>query len=178
MARKKSLLAANQAIQTLKEEYDRATHLLDAMPLACRLWNEDIEVKYVNGESLRLFGLQSEKEFIEHHFNLHPECQPDGSRSKEKIVEYVRKAFAEGKHAGMWMHQTLDGTLIPTEDVLVRISYGGGFAVAWYSRDLREHGNMISEIARRNAHTNIMNRVSYILLQSSIDTFGDDLSVR
>jgi len=175
MTRIKSLVAANQAIRALKEEYGRATQLLDAMPLACRLWNEDIEVKYVNAESLRLFGMQSEQEFIEHHLSLHPECQPDGSRSKEKIVECIKKAFAEGKYAGMWMHQTLDGMLIPTEDLLVRIPQGDGVAVAWYSRDLREHGKMISEIGRRNAHTNIMNRISYTLLQSSIGSFEDDL---
>jgi PAS domain S-box-containing protein len=45
-----------------------------------------------------------------------------------------------------WMHQTLDGKLIPVEITIVRINYKRDYAVIIYARDLREQKKMLEEL--------------------------------
>jgi signal transduction histidine kinase/DNA-binding NarL/FixJ family response regulator len=116
---------------------------------------------------LRLFGVKDRKEFAERYFELSPEFQPDGSNSKEKAIEYLTRAFDEGSLTVEWMHQTLDGTLVPSEVKLVRVLYGNDFVVAGYTRDLREHKQMMEIIRQRDKLLSTGNRTAEIMLGSA-----------
>ena len=140
----------NEQAVKLLEAHERTKLLLDVTPLACRLWNKNFEIFEINEAAVKLFNMKDKQEFMDRYFDLSPEHQPDGSISKEKSLEYLDKAFKEGKCVYEWLNCTLDGTLIPTEITLVRLKYEGEYVVAGYTRDLREHKKMMSEIEQRD----------------------------
>ncbi|MCL1834754.1 MAG: ATP-binding protein [Oscillospiraceae bacterium] len=134
-----------QAAQIL-DEHERTEVLLDATPLACRLWNKDFKVFECNEESVKLFGLESKQEYMDRIFDLSPEFQPDGMDSREKTILTLEKAFKEDMEPFEWLHQRLDGTPLPCEVTLVRVKHGGEDVIAGYTRDLRAEKRMLSEI--------------------------------
>jgi len=143
-------LQRNAQAAEIREAHNRSKTLLDATPLACRLWNKDLIVFDCNEESLKLFKLKDSQEFIDRYFDLSPEYQPDGQTTLEKTAVMLNKAFDEGRCVFEWMNQTLDGTPIPTEVTLVRVPYGDDYAVAGYSRDMREQKKMMQDIQSAN----------------------------
>jgi signal transduction histidine kinase/CheY-like chemotaxis protein/HPt (histidine-containing phosphotransfer) domain-containing protein/HAMP domain-containing protein len=130
----------------LRKEHFRIQLLLDTNPLACRLWDQDIQLLECNEAAVKLFGLKDKQEYISRYFELTPEFQPDGRISQEKIKEMVQEAFDKGACRYNFTYQLLDGSPLPTEVTLVRVPYGSSHVVAAYSRDLREQLKMLSEI--------------------------------
>ncbi len=112
--------------------------VLDTAPLALTLWNRKIQNVDTNAESLKLFDIPNKKEFLDNFYKLSPEYQPDGQLSSEKIVRIVNKVFEEGSFSFEWMHQKLNGELIPCEVIAIRIKHENDFLAAGYVRDLRE----------------------------------------
>ena len=165
----------NAQAAKIQEEHVRARLLLNATPLACRLWNREHEIFACNEESVVLFKLKDENEFMNRYFELSPKYQPDGQCSHTKAITVLNKAFDEGRCVIEWMNQLLDGTPMPTEVTLVRVPYGNDYVVAGYTRDLREHKKMMKEIEQRDNLLNTVNRVASILLQSGIGDFENDL---
>jgi len=159
----------------IQDTLERSKILLDSMPLSCRLWDRDMHMIDCNEESVRLFKLKDKSEFMSQYYDYFPEYQPDGSPSKKKSQEYIQKTFDEGRVSVEWLHKMPDGTLIPSEVTLVRVPYGNDFAVAGYTRDLREHKKMMSEIERRDSLMNTVNKAATILLRSEVDGFVRDL---
>ena len=128
-------------------EVDERTHImLDATPLGCKLWDKNLNVIECNQEAVHLFDLRDKQEFLDRFFDLSPEYQPDGRLTKEKSRELVQKAFDEGYCRFEWMHQKLDGELIPAEITLVRVRHEDDFAVAGYIRDLREYNQVVAKL--------------------------------
>ena len=162
-----------QAMQLL-EAHHQTQVLLDAMPFACNLWDRNLHIFGCNEENVRLFGLKNKQEFIDHFYELSPEYQPDGRPSTQK-TEFVKKAFEEGRCVFEWIHQRMDGVLIPSEVTLVRVMYNNDYAVAAYIRDLREQKMMIDEISRSANLINTVNQVAAILFQSDISEFENTL---
>ena len=129
-----------------READDRMQILLDATPLCVHIWDKNFKVIDCNLETVKFFRMGSKQEYLERYPELSPEFQPDGGRSREKAVEYVKKAFDEGYHRFEWMRRMPDGALVPVEATLVRLSYKGEDFVAAYSRDLREQKLMLQDI--------------------------------
>ncbi|MCL1975942.1 MAG: ATP-binding protein [Firmicutes bacterium] len=169
--------ALNNSIQAqaISGAHERTRLLLDAMPLICHLWDEDINIFEFNEANLEIFNLNSKQEVLDNFFDLSPQYQPDGQLSAEKMKMCINKAFKDGHYVFEWMHQQLDGTPIPCEVTLNRIKYEGKFLVAAYVRDLREYKQMIREIEKRDNLLYTVNQVAAILLTSDIDRFEDDL---
>ncbi|MCL2057523.1 MAG: ATP-binding protein [Oscillospiraceae bacterium] len=134
--------------EQLREAHERTRLLLDAMPLACHLWNKDFIMFDCNEENNRLFDISDKYEIKNSFYKFSPLYQPDGQLSSEKAAESLIKAFEEGRLVMNWMHQTLDGTPIPTEVTLVRVPFGGEYVVAGYARDMREQEKMMDDIRR------------------------------
>jgi len=130
----------------IEEAHQQTRLLLDAMPLACRLWNKDFEIFDCNEKNLELFQMDDKQKFMEQFFKLSPERQPDGELSREKTIAILEKVFREGKYVFEWTHLLPDGTLLPCEITLVRVKYDDDYVVAGYTRDLREHKKMMDEI--------------------------------
>jgi signal transduction histidine kinase/CheY-like chemotaxis protein/PAS domain-containing protein len=161
-----------------RERYEAQEHiqvLLDAMPLATQLWRRDGKLFDCNAEAVKLFKTNDKQEYIDKYFELSPKYQPDGQLSIEKGVMYIKKAFDEGRCIFEWMHQMKDGTPLPSEVILVRVSFGDEYLVASYARDLREHKQMMKEIARQSDLLETMNRVSATLLEPYIEKFEINL---
>ena len=164
-----------QAIE-IQEERDRAKLILDAMPLSCHLWDKDVSKVFdCNEANLRLFEVKDRQEFTDRFFDLSPEFQPDGRNSRETGYISVKKAFEEGMLVFEWIHQKLDGTIIPCEVTLKRLKYGDGYVVASYVRDLREHKQIMKEFEYRDKLFDTVNSAAAILLKSETDEFGSDL---
>ena len=159
----------------IRQEHERTRSLLDAMPLACHLWNKDYKLFESNAENLRLFQCSDKQTFQDRFYEFSPKYQPDGQRSDQKVRMLQDKAFSEGRCVFEWMHQLPDGTPIPMEVTLVRVSYGNADFVAAYARDLREHKRMDREIVQRGNLLSTVNNVAAILFQSGINEFESDL---
>ena len=138
------------------EANERTQIMFDATPLACRLFNKDFEVIDCNDETVKLFRLKDKQEYLERYFDLMPEYQPDGQRSRDKIYKSLKKAFAEGRYVVEWLHRNLAGELIPCEVTLVRVNYRGEDVIAGYTRDLSEIKNAMAKLQEADARTQIM----------------------
>ena len=68
---------------------------------------------------------------------LSPEYQSDGELSMAKFKKYIQEAFQNEHKVFEWMHQNLQGELIPSEITLVHIEQGDSHMVTSYIRDLR-----------------------------------------
>jgi Signal transduction histidine kinase len=157
------------------EAYAHTQLLIDAMPVACHVWDKDCNLIESNTAALRLFKIKDKQRLQNEFFCFSPEYQPDGQRSREKARLYIEKTFAEGKCIFKWMHQTSDGTSIPTEVTIVRINYENSCMLASYIHDLREYSQMLNEVERRNDLLHAVNDVAVILLAYQEETFESAL---
>lgn len=111
--------------------------ILQASPLIMNIWDEDITLISTSKQSITMFGLTSEEEYIARFNELSPSHQPCGTPSGIKAMAGVKKAFEEGSNKFEWMHQTLEGEPIPTEITLERFKSNDKYMVAAYTVDLR-----------------------------------------
>jgi signal transduction histidine kinase/CheY-like chemotaxis protein len=121
-----------------KQTNERTRSLLNAAPIMVNIWDKDLNLIECNHETVKLFGLSNEAEYIERFFEFSPEYQPNGRPSQEMALESIKKAFDGGTSRFEWMHQKHNGEPIPCEMFLTRIKHGDDFIVAAYARDLRE----------------------------------------
>jgi PAS domain S-box-containing protein len=143
-------------VASKRKAEERIKIMLDATPLAANFWNSEFKVIDCNHESLKLFKLSGKKEYMERYFELSPEYQPDGSLSKEKFIDYIKKAFNEGYSCFEWLHRMVTGELIPCEVTLVRISYRKELIVCGYTRDLRELKSIMAKMREADECTQVL----------------------
>ncbi|MDR0223051.1 MAG: response regulator [Oscillospiraceae bacterium] len=159
-----------------RESNERVRLMLDAMPLGCQIWDEDLKITDCNKALVKLFKLKDKQEYMDRFFECSPEFQPDGRHSEETAKALVRKAFNEGRCSFEWTHRIPGGkTIFPAEITLSRVERENGFVVAGYTRDLREHRRMMSEIERQAALMSALNHVSVIMLNTNVENFEEDL---
>ena len=169
-----SAINRNAQIIEIRESHDRVRVLLEKMPFACHLWNNNYEMIDCNDENARLFEVDDKNKLMSHFSDFAPEYQPDGRRSSEIALAYVQKAFTEGKCVcDEFIHLTSSGTPIPTEIILVRIPFEKGYAVAAYLRDMREQKQMMSDIKKRDSMLDTMNSVASVLLAAENEENGE-----
>ncbi|GHV62881.1 hypothetical protein AGMMS49587_11070 [Spirochaetia bacterium] len=127
--------------------------MLDMIPMACSIRDENNHILDCNREALRMFGFSKKSDlinntdiigFVDHFERLNPEFQIDGKSSREKAQGYIRAVFETGYQRFEWTYRTASGEPLPVETTLVRVDRdslsGGekGRRFACYSRDLRE----------------------------------------
>jgi len=133
--------------EELTETNNRARMLLDSTPMCCQLFNSAYKKIDCNQEALRLFGFKTKEIFLLNSTSVYPEFQPDGQRSMEKITKLLDKAVKEGSTGIFeWTYELLDGTIVPTEALVVKIPYGDDFMLAGYTRDLREYKRIMEAL--------------------------------
>ena len=169
--------AMNRNIQAtqLRQAYQNTQVLLDAVPMACKLWRRNGEIFDCNEKALKLFKAKDKQDFIDRFFEFSPEYQPNGRPSIEQGRINLKKAFAEGRLVFEWMHRTSDGIPIPTEVTFVRVKFREKDVIAAYARDLREHKQMMLEIEKRDHMQNTINNAAAILLQAEISAYENRL---
>ena len=147
-----ALMLSNAVIRNyqaaeIREADERALLMLNSTPLCCQLWDQNYNIIDCNEAALKLYGFSSKQEYIERFFELFPPLQPDGQNSREKSRQFMQKAFAEGHAKIDWENRMpATGEPIPMEITLARVRYKGEYALAVYTRDLREHNKMIADI--------------------------------
>jgi len=167
-----------KAWHNISEAHQRMRLLLDATPLACRLMKMVDAGKYMpfecNEESVKLFKFKNKQDFMERYFEIYPECQPDGGNSAEEGQKHLDQAYNKGICTTNFLFQATDGTPIPSEVTLVRVKYGEEYVLAGYTRDLREHKRMMSDIQKRDDLLNVINRVAAIMLVATNEEHFED----
>ena len=143
-------------VADMYEANERVQSLFEATPLCCTYWGSDMRLIDCNQATLELFGLGCKKDYLDDFFALSPEYQPDGRLSKVAHPLYLRTAFERGYVKFEWMHQKLNGTLLPTEITLVRIRHRDDYIVVGFARDLRELHSYITQIRKTDEATQLM----------------------
>ncbi len=117
---------------------ERNTLITENVPLCIFFWNKDGHIFDCNMEVLKTFNLANKQEFITNFYALSPKFQPQGEVSKDMVKHNNAEAFKTGYKSFEWLHQSLDGTLIPMEIILVRSTLEGEDVLVTFARDLRE----------------------------------------
>ena len=163
-----------QAIR-IREVQERLQLILDATPLCVNLWDKNYNNTFCNEAAVKLFNLSDKQEYLDRFFELSPEYQDDGELSSVKAAMYLKEAFENGRCIFEWMHQMPDGTPVPSEITLVRISYGNEYIVVGFIRDLRENKQIMKGLELRDIMLQTVNLVAAQLLESEFDEFEDVL---
>jgi signal transduction histidine kinase len=131
-----------------KQEKFYTQMMLDSSPICCQLWDRNLNTIDCNEAAVKLYGFNSKDEYVSRFIHeCSPEHQPNGRLSSEMAVELVNGAFENGYWCGDWIHQIpFDKSLMPAEVTLVRVPYKKDYIVAGYTRDLREHNEMMEDI--------------------------------
>jgi PAS domain S-box-containing protein len=141
---------AKELEKTITEANERLTLMLNTSPLSAMIWDKNLEVVDCNDAAVKLYGFKNKEEFMKRSSKwCSPEFQPDGQRSDEKAMQLVVQAFDQGYCAFEWMHRIpADGSLMPSETILVRTKYHDEDVVVEYTRDLREQKEFLAEIEK------------------------------
>ncbi len=123
----------------MQEADARMRIMLDATPLSCYFRDHNFTLIDCNEEAVKLLGFSSKADLIKNWDKSVPEFQPDGSNSLEKARAMRKEGFEKGTKRFEWLHQNLNGELIPCEITFVKVLYKNGDALAVYVRDLREY---------------------------------------
>jgi len=145
-----SVINRNQLNAEITEAQEQIKVIFESTPLGCSLWDEELNQTSVNQEMVKIFGLKSKQEYLERFFELSPKYQPNGTLSSEYAIKNLMQAFRDGYAQFRHMHRKLDDTPLPAEITLIRIQSDKGYILAGYVRDLREHEEMMKEIAHQH----------------------------
>jgi PAS domain S-box-containing protein len=121
-----------------REVNERMRIMVDEMAFSCVFFDERGEVIDCNKRTISLYRSRDKQEFINNFYSFSPECQSDGSFSKDKAREHILKAFREGRDEFFWEHRRGDGTPMPAEITLIRVKWKDRYRVVAYARDLSE----------------------------------------
>ncbi|MCL2276321.1 MAG: ATP-binding protein [Treponema sp.] len=135
---------------------ERTKIMLDSVPVCINMWNKNYEIIDCNQEAANLFNMSSKKEYQEKFSKLSPEYQSDGSKSTDLILKKLKEVFDEGYTSFEWMHQKLNGELIPSEVILVRVKHRNGDIVCGYTRDMREINMAMAKLREADERNMLM----------------------
>jgi len=153
--------AVNRNMQSAKmrDVDERMRIMFNTMPLGAIIRYDNLNYFDCNKSIVNMFELSDEQEFSDKFDQLSPERQPDGILSRKKIDDFVGKALADGYCRFEWMHQKLNGELIPCEVTLMRVKYNNEFTLTAYVRDLRELKTSIEKIYKSEQSLSILSNI-------------------
>ena len=117
----------------------RLQEIIDKMPIICNTFDRNLNVIDCNYKTLEVFEVSGKEEYIKLFPKFLPEFQPDGSRSSEKLNEYIKLAFETGSCSFDWVDKKLNGDPIQSYVSLVVFSWKSEQYVVCFAQDMREH---------------------------------------
>ena len=156
-------------LQEIREANEHIRIMQDEAPLSCYLWNEHLNVVDCNPATITLFDVKDKQEFMDRYFELSPERLPDGRSSAKIIMEHTSATLRDGFRRFEWMHQTLDGSPLPTEVTLVRVNHGDKHLIACFTRDLRDIKAHEAKLERDRQRTDTLLELAQMTQQSEED---------
>ena len=154
---------------------ERARIMLNKTPLICNLWTRDMQVFDCNDEAMKLFDMTDKQEYMRRFLEFTPEFQPNGMRTYDHAVQCHNEAFENGTCVFESTMQKLDGTQIPMDVTLIKVSYGEEDILVAYGRDLREQKKMMRNLAYQDMLLLTVNQTATLLLQTEPDQFNSAL---
>jgi len=118
---------------------DRMHAILDASPIVSAIFDAEGNIVEVNREVENMLGIADRQAYVTDFNKFLPKHQPDGSESIQKSTEMLRKCIRDGSTRYEWTYLHSDGSLVPTEEIVHRITIDGKPHAIAYSRDLREY---------------------------------------
>jgi PAS domain S-box-containing protein len=146
----------NEPDGIIREAEKRVMAMLDNMPLAYTLFDNEFRIVDCNPEALRLYGFRNNREYAEKFFDFFPEYQSDGRPSGEAAEAFFSKAIHKGKAKFEWLHNHTDGSPLALEVTMVKLPKGDSYQIAAYSRDLRDQKEKEKESLAADACTRLM----------------------
>ncbi|MGL4594383.1 MAG: PAS domain-containing protein, partial [Thermoguttaceae bacterium] len=132
-------LRNEKALQAERENtFIRMSRLLNSMPLAYHLWNDEMQIIASNDENNRIFAVPDTITFVREFPKFSPEYQPDGRHSATMILEYLTATFNGEKFHFNWDCINAMGETIPTELTLAGFKQGQKRYAVVFVHDLRE----------------------------------------
>ncbi len=128
----------NETQINMQLNQERIQLMLDTMPIAAHIWSADGTLHDISMEAVRLFDFQDKGTYRKNFAKLNPKFQPNGKLTSECAREHIQKAFKQGYEKFEWVHQKLNGELVPCEVTLIRKKFRGEDIVVGYTKDLRE----------------------------------------
>ena len=111
--------------------------LMEYAPLSCTLRDENNHIIACNQETVRMFGVSSKNDVIQHFETFYPEYQPDGMLSEEKRRIFTEEVIKKGYIEYEWIYTSASGESIPVNATMVVIPWYESFRIAVYARDMR-----------------------------------------
>jgi len=125
--------------------YQFSSAAIDAAPVGITILDESMNVIECNDHVLD--RLEAPKEYyIEKFFELSPEYQPDGEKSREKAAKVMKRALEGEIFTFEWTHLTTAGEEVPFEITAARALHNGKNVFVTYQYDLRYIKNMADEL--------------------------------
>lgn len=132
---------------SIRAEVKKQVHsLLNITPTACMFWDDRYQIVNCNNQAIELFQCSSREALYQRFPGFSPEYQPDGSKSSEKQIVYLRKAMESGMEVYDWWYRLHTGEDLPVEVTLVRVFWDGGYCIASHIRDLRQFKQYLTTI--------------------------------
>ncbi len=126
----------------------RNTIMLDSLPMNVNFWDENYQLIYTNQVGVDIFGFKDKNDFVQNFRKLNPPKQPDGTDTKEFILNMLKEAYKNGfaKKEVLCQH-VVTHEPIPVHVLTVRTFYRGKRGLITYVKDLREQKAMALEIS-------------------------------
>ncbi len=117
---------------------ERMRIMLDAMPLACGIWDEEGNFLDCNAATVALFEAPDKATYLRDFYSLFPGQPTDGASVRELVKMQIHRVIGEGEARFFWEHTTWTGKHLPVQITLRRVETPNGRIVVSYTEDLRK----------------------------------------
>ncbi|MDD3147427.1 MAG: transporter substrate-binding domain-containing protein, partial [Candidatus Riflebacteria bacterium] len=138
IAEGRDITSMHDLLRSQQESEERFRLVFENSPDAAWLLNKSGFLE-CNLAAVKIFGFEAKRSFMAcHPSEFSPEFQPDGSRSIDAANLRIEQAFSEGVVRFEWEHRKRDGSLLPMEITLSRITLKDASVLFCVGRDLSE----------------------------------------
>ncbi|MCL2399800.1 MAG: methyl-accepting chemotaxis protein [Defluviitaleaceae bacterium] len=128
-----------EAQRKMEEAVKERMHaILDSTPMLCIIYDDHGNPVEVNKVAESMLGVHDMSAVVSHWDECFHPRQPDGTDSHQKTVDEIGNALRDGFSRYEFMYKHRDGSPIPTEETMARVTIDGKECVMSFSRDLRE----------------------------------------
>ncbi|NEM97107.1 PAS domain S-box protein [Pontibacter burrus] len=171
-------IARHELMLQLSHSEDKYKLLFDASYDAILLF-KDYKVIDCNEKALQYFRCKREDLVSATPLEFSPEFQPDGTRSSEKMKQYMEQILSNGVPITLeWLNIRKDGTYIDSEINLNRLQIDGEYYVQAFKRDITQRKQIQNarrreEVAKESMtqFRNFLDKVN--LIYYSLDVNGN-----
>jgi PAS domain S-box-containing protein len=152
-------LVRNANERELAEQNELNSLMFENAPVGLTVFDENYKYIDCNDAVLKMFGVT--KEFYATFFGSEkhsPEYQPDGSKSRDKALEVIKRVMEGEEMRIEWVHLTPEGEPLPVELTMVRTKQNDKYIGLGYIYDMREQNQLKAKAETALAEAQEANR--------------------